>query len=436
MNPLPSSSGRVGWRVSAKFGADVSGRVLLLGLFVAAARVLPADDFGRYAFALAVGLVAAQLADSGLQVSLLRRLSAEADRGASGQALGSALRARLIAGLALGIGGGLLAASIGESPADSLALAAIAVAQIVAAQSELWLQVVRAAGRLELEAAAGLVGRALIVAPGVLALVGGGELPGLGLAYAVGSVMSVVVARLVANRFLEPGRQGWAGLRETYLEALPLAVAGAASLLMFRIDVLLLQWLRDSETVGVYSAAYRPFEAALLVPVAIMAAGFPRLVRVAADGRAFRGLAARLAGILVAGALGVGLFGWLAGPPLIGFLFGEPYAPSGELLRILVLALPAIYLNALLTQSLVALRRPWLVAASMAAALVANVAFNLVLIPPLGATGAAIATVIAETTLLIASLAAVVRLAQARRPWDAAVRGADRAREIYKARRD
>jgi O-antigen/teichoic acid export membrane protein len=358
--------------------------------------------------------VAAQLADSGLQVSLLRRLSAEHDRGASGQALADALRARLIVGLALGIGAALLAGSVGESPAVTLALAAIAIAQIVAAQAELWLQVARAAGRLELEAAAGLVGRALVAALGVLALAVGGELPGLGLAYLVGSVLSVVVARLVARRFLTIGRGtgGWASLRDTWLDALPLAVAGAASLLMFRIDVLLLQWLRDSETVGVYSAAYRPFEAALLVPVAIMAAGFPRLVRAAAGGPAFRALAWRLAGALLACAVAAGLFGWLAGPPLISFLFGAPYEAAGGLLRILVLALPAIYLNALLTQAIVALRRPWLVAASMATALVANVALNLLLIPQLGATGAAVATVIAETTLLVASLAALARISR------------------------
>jgi O-antigen/teichoic acid export membrane protein len=416
MSPLPRSSGRVGWRVSAKFAADLAGRLLLLGLFAVAARTLPADDFGRYAFALAIGLVAAQLADSGLQLSLLRRLSGEADRGASGQALGSALRARLVVGLALGIGGGLLAASVGESPIEAMALAAIALAQIVAAQAELWLQVVRAHGRLELEAVAGLVGRALVCVLGVVALVGGGELPGLGLAYAFGSVLSVGVARLVANRFLAPARgPGWAGIRATYLDALPLAVAGAASLLMFRIDVLLLQWLRDSETVGVYSAAYRPFEAALLVPVAIMAAGFPRLVRAAADGPLFRALASRLAAVLLACAVGAGLFGWLAGPPLIGILFGAQFAPSGELLRILVLALPQIYINALLTQAIVALRRPWLVALSMAAALMANVAFNLLLIPQLGATGAAIATVLAETTLLVASVASLAGLARAGR---------------------
>jgi O-antigen/teichoic acid export membrane protein len=419
MNPLPSSGGRVGWRVSAKLAADFAGRVLLLGLFVVAARILPGREFGQYAFALAVGLVAAQLADSGLQVSLLRRLSGETDRGASGQALSSALRARLVVGLALGIGGGLLAASVGESPVEALALAAIAGAQIVAAQAELWLQVARAYGRLELEAAAGLAGRALVCLLGVLALVGGGELPGLGLAYAVGSVLSIAVARLVANRFLEAAPVGrWAGMRETYLDALPLAVAGAASLLMFRIDVLLLQWLRDSETVGVYSAAYRPFEAALLVPVAIMAAGFPRLVRLAADGpgfRAFRALVGRLGTVLLACAIGAALFGWLAGPPLISFLFGAPYAASGELLRILVLALPQIYLNALLTQALVALRRPWLVAASMAAALVANVTFNLLLIPQFGATGAAMATVIAETTLFVASGLALLTVARRRR---------------------
>jgi O-antigen/teichoic acid export membrane protein len=398
----------VGWRSSAKLVADLVGRLLLFGLLVVAARILPTSEFGAYAYALATGLIAAHLADGGLQVTLLRRLSAPASAVEASDALGGALRARTAAVIVLGTAGALLAAIAGNSPLEAASLAAISISQPIASHGELWLQVTRAAGRLELEAAAGLAGRLLVALLGAVALVAGTGLGGLALAYLAATTVALLVARRTALRFVRPtSRGGWPQLRATYLESLPLAVAGVASLLMFRIDVLLLQWLRGADTVAVYTAAYRPFEATLLVSVAVMATAFPQLVRLSHDAPRFRDLALRAALVLLLLAAGVGIAGWIAGPPLLELAFGAGYAAAGDLLRILILAVPSIYLNALLTQSLIALGRAWWTTAAMVGALAANVVFNLVLIPSLGASGAAIATVIAESALTLLALGGI-----------------------------
>jgi len=81
--------------------------------------------------------------------------------------------------------------------------------------------------------------------------------------------------------------------------------------------------------------------------------------------------------------------------------FGDGFVASGDLLRLLVLGIPVMYLNSLLTQALVAVGRPWLLAGAMGLALVANVSVDLALIPAQGASGAAIGTVVAELALLV-----------------------------------
>lgn len=392
----------IGGQVAAKLTADVGGRLALLALLIVAARTLTTADFGAYAYALAIGVIASLLADSGIHISLVQSLSAGAGADAARAALGRAVRTRTAVGVVLGAGAALLAGAAGSSIAQSLSLAVVSGSPVVIAQAELWLQVPRASGRLHEEAAVGGFARASLFAAGSLALLVGAGVPGLAAAHGATAVATLVVARTVAMRLVRPAATGYrSAIRLTYAAALPLAVAGMASVLMFRVDAVLLQWLSGADTVAVYTTAYRSFEAALLVSVALMAAAFPRLVRVALDAAAFRAYFARTALTLIGLALVTSIGAWVLGPPLVSIAFGPGYDAAGDILRILVAGLTVIYLNALLTQSLIALGRAWHVALGMAIGLAVNVVLNIALIPPLGAAGAALATVVAETALFV-----------------------------------
>jgi O-antigen/teichoic acid export membrane protein len=388
--------------LSVKLLADVLGRAALLGLLVVAARTLSEAEFGRYAFAVGVGLIGAQLASGGLQVALLRRLSISASAPEDRVAYGAALRARAAAGVAWGIAAGVVAAVAASSVGEAGSLAAVAVSVVVASHGEIWLQVMRATGRLQTEAVAMLVGRMATAAGAATALLLGTGLVGLGVAYVIGSLISLGLARAISRRVLTPAAgTGWSGAWSWYRQSIPLAVASVTSLLMFRIDVLFLEWLRGPGTVGLYAAAYRPFEATLLVSVGVMAASFPHLARAASDPDEFRRFGLRIAALLLAAAVVVAALGWLLAPAVIEVAFGSPFAAAGDLARILAIAVVPMYLNALVTHGLIAVGRSWHVAVAMAAALAVNVAVNLALIPATGATGAAIATVAAEATLLV-----------------------------------
>ncbi|MBA2570977.1 MAG: oligosaccharide flippase family protein [Chloroflexi bacterium] len=401
MGPPSPTLRRIGTGVAAKFTSDVIGRLLLFALFVVAARLLTNADLGRYAFALAVGLIVLPLADGGLQLTLLRHLTAESPDG-GGRPMGAALAARTVAAVPLGMLGALAAAAAGDGFASGVALAAIVVAQVASGYGELWLQAARARGRLDLEAISGLGSRALLAVSGIAMLVAGGGLAGLAIAYAAASVGGLVIATAVGARFTSVMRPAsWRSVGSALREAAPIGAAGVLSLLMFRVDVLLLEWLRGPETVGIYSVAFRFFEASLILPVAVMAAGFPALVRAAADQGRFWRATRRIGAALLVTGFGVAAAGWVVGPGVVRVAFGDGFVASGDLLRLLVLGIPVMYLNSLLTQALVAVGRPWLLAGAMGLALVANVSVDLALIPAQGASGAAIGTVVAELALLV-----------------------------------
>jgi O-antigen/teichoic acid export membrane protein len=99
------------------------------------------------------------------------------------------------------------------------------------------------------------------------------------------------------------------------------------------------------------------------------------------------------------------------------FVFGEAYRASGQLLTVLAVAVPGHYLATsvgavLVTQNNMR-RKVWLMGLS---ALV-NLLLNLLLIPSFGMYGAAWATVISETVLVLAYLYAAGRYIFGARAW-------------------
>lgn len=410
MDPTDPRTSRVGLPVSAKFAADLAGRLLQFGLFIVAARTLAPADFGGYAFALAVGSVLGALADAGLQLTLLRDLSGTSERQTASRSLGTALVGRSLVAAPAGLVGVALGLAVDGPIERRAAVIVIVLSQILTSYADIFVQVLRSVGRLQLEAAVTLAARGVLVVAGSFVLLWGGGLVALAAVYAAIGLGWPALMAIVASRFVRPIRpDGLLPVITALRRALPIGVGIGVSLLMFRVDVPLLEWLRGPETVGLYSTAYRIFETAGLLSTAVMAGVFPNLVRAAPHPWIFGWQVRRWALLLAVMGLAATALGWILGPPVIRIAFGERYADAGPLLRILVLAIPPMFVSALLSQALIALGRPWRSTAAFGVALAVNVAVNLALIPSLGATGAAWATAAAETALVVGLSAGLLR---------------------------
>lgn len=169
----------------------------------------------------------------------------------------------------------------------------------------------------------------------------------------------------------------------------------------FRVDTFLLSFVSSDAEVGRYAVAYRVLEVLIVVPAYLMSTLFPEIARQ-------RPHSARLNEI-VQGALSsvalavvplVVIFVAFAAE-VVAVAGGPAYADSAPVLRVLAVAVALLFVNTVFFQSLVALNRQRNLFLLLLGVLVGNVALNLLLIPSLGAMGAAIALVATEGVVLV-----------------------------------
>ncbi len=227
--------------------------------------------------------------------------------------------------------------------------------------------------------------------------------------------------------------------RKILRETLPYALAAAVGLIYFRIAVVLMSYVSTDEETGIFSAAFRIVEVVGVLPWLLVSAGFPILARAARDDEARLGFALQrifevstLLGAFIALGLAVGA------PLAIEVVAGSDFESSVSVLRLQAAGLVTSFLMVTWTYALLSLKlyRPLLIA-NAAAAVMAVVA-TIALAPPLGAEGAAIATMLAEATLAGVSLVLLSRERPALRPHFGVVgegRGRRRGRRGRRAAR-
>jgi O-antigen/teichoic acid export membrane protein len=367
------------------------------------ARTLSPEAFGRWGYVLAGMTLVQVLADQGVEVAAVARMSA-APAAARG-ILGATLAWRVLVWLLLAIPvGAIVLPTLSASENGGLGAAGLAASGLVLVGASISLRGVRRArgdmiGMARTALADALVGgTAVIVAARA----------GVGIA---GLFATRVVASLAVTLtgMLGRDRPDFGGALRARMAAIgPVALPLAANALLIAIQTrgghLAAMSLAGATAVGLLGAAARVTEVLGVLPEGVLLALFPRMaaepdaaVRLAGDA------ARRLATVVLAPVvvLTIGATAIATG------LFGTSYAGAGP--AIAVLAWGALFtvtggvtLHALIARGA---ERPLVAANVVAAAL--GLALQVVLIPRLGVVGAAIATVttaaIGQATLLVPS---------------------------------
>jgi O-antigen/teichoic acid export membrane protein len=168
------------------------------------------------------------------------------------------------------------------------------------------------------------------------------------------------------------------------------------------IDTVILGILRTDAETGWYAASYRLYEGLTYAPSVLAAVLTPRLSYLFVHERAehrkllLRVLGAALALGIVLGALTV----WAANP-IVVTLFGPAYAPAAAPLKVLAGGALFVFGTWILNAAAISTNLDRRLLVTTIVGLTTNVALNLLLIPRLGITGAAWATVAAEALTLI-----------------------------------
>ena len=196
----------------------------------------------------------------------------------------------------------------------------------------------------------------------------------------------------------------------------PIWVAGLLMAIHWRLELVLLRRFSTDDALGAFGASFKLLEAVRLVPWLLCMAVFPELSRRAESGdRAFDAAYPFVLKILTLLSFPAAALMFWTAPFLIGMLYPREFTDAVLPLYWLSAAVPPLFLNGLFSYGVVARGKQPLMVAAFAAAAVLQAAAASLLIPRLGAVGAAQSFLVGEMALLIFGLLATTRgLAQLR----------------------
>jgi PST family polysaccharide transporter len=195
-------------------------------------------------------------------------------------------------------------------------------------------------------------------------------------------------------------------VRKLIRDAWPLAASALIIMAYMRVDQLLLGHLLGPEALGVYMAAVRLTEMWYVLPIALAASAFPHIVDARQRGEdAFLKAVYGLYRLLGSAAVLLSVVLALASGPIIAVLYGAQYADSAAVLRIYAWATIPVYLGMASERYLIASGHTGVALARTALGFATNIGLNLILIPRMGAIGAAWATAAAYFVSVFSLLA-------------------------------
>lgn len=393
-----SSRGRLSFLMSSGYATITAGSaVMLVALTMIAGRWLPASEYGKFSFAIALATIVETLMDIGLGPVTVRTVARD------GEGAGALFRHVLglkIAWGALGLAALLIAAPIMRS--DPTVIRACYLMGISSAIRSYVLSargLLQGLNRFDLETVTVVADRGLLLLLGTLVLVSGFGLYGLSVAFVVARllmfiVVTVIVKRVTGSAMPTYNRTVWIELQTA---ALPLGFFLITLTLYTYIDTVILGIMRTDAETGWYAASYRVYEGLMYAPSAFSTVLTPRFSQMFPnDPSGLRALFRRslLGSALMALMIGGG--GMLLARPMMLLFYGPAYEAAVAPLQVLAGGSLFVFCTWILHAAAISTNLDRRLVGTTAVGLVSNIALNILFIPRLGITGAAWATVIAE----------------------------------------
>jgi len=184
--------------------------------------------------------------------------------------------------------------------------------------------------------------------------------------------------------------------RTLFRMAIPLGATLVVNYLYFRLDVLLLGWLRDPEDVAIYGLAYKVIEAFIVLPSYFMITLFPEIARMGTKSERLRSVMSQALAVMELLAIPILLLTVALAEPTVRLIGGPEFEDAAPVLQILMIGLAISFLNGVYGNAIVALGRQSRLFWLSLLVLGANLAMNLVAIPLWGVEGAAAAVSASE----------------------------------------
>lgn len=377
---------------------------LLASFFVGAwvARSLGPEQYGLFSYSLSFAGLFSLLAGLGIDSIIARDLVKNPEK--NRELLGSGLVIKLLGGLVAWLVASGAAWFYIPSGLGQIIVSLIALSYVVGA-----FNIVDALFRARVESKYSVWSQIIAITVGsilkVIFIISGAGLVWLAVIYLLESIV-LATALFVSYRQRKLGIGQWQIsfrlVRSLLVSSWPLLLSGLSAFALLKIDQVMLGIYLDEVAVGLYAAAAKLSEIWYFIPGVICSSLFPAIVNAQlVDNRLYQKRITYLYGLLLTLAVLIALL--LSGSAgfLINFLFGGAFLAAAPVAAIYAWSTIGWFLAAGLWYKLMAENRLKLLFWSSFFLLIANISLNVFLIPWAGIRGAAWATVISYSLIIL-----------------------------------
>lgn len=403
-------------RIFKNIGFSFSSRIFIFAARIVVvsllARYLGQSGFGKYSYVFAFVAMFEGISDFGINTILIREVATDKldKRNLLGNALSFKVLLSCLTFLAIFTIVNLLEYSF-EIKYSILFLSAAIILNYLA---NTFFAIFRAYEKLEYESLLIFIDRGVYLALIIFIVATRNSFLSIFLAYLAAVLVKLGWGiYLTTKRFLKPRLEAHL-LKWKYLikESWPMGLFLLLNIIYLRVDIIILNHYLASREVGIFAGAYRIIDAAMVLPVVILAAIFPVISKLAASNKDSLGIFIRGAfKAFVAIALPLAISIIFLSDYIIQIILGKEFLEASNVLRLLSFALILMFFNYLFCHILNAIHRQKWFTISLGTALVLKVYLNFALVPKMGYIGAAIATVVSEFFIFILGLFLVIKFA-------------------------
>ena len=377
---------------------QVGSRLIRAAIIIYAARILGAAEYGVFSYVLSLAGFFTIFADLGVSPLLTREIAGRPDKRATYFASAFWLKNILLAITAVLI--------IFAAPKFSNIEAAVALLPFVALLvlfdnfRDFTFAYFRGIEKMEREAILTVIMNTAIAVAGFIILRFYQTAGALLFSYIASVAILSVVAFYFVKNFIKGIFKNFDKeiFKQFFHDCWPLAFSGLFGIFMLNIDIVMLGWWRTAEEIGYYSASQRIVQILYTLPAILASAIFPAAARFIKQNETekARGLSEKSMTFLYLIAIPLTIGGIILGVPIIKFVFGEEYLPASASFQILIATLLIHFPGAILGNLIMAHNQQKRLVKYVAIGSASNIVFNVLLIPPFGIVGSAIATLISQ----------------------------------------
>jgi O-antigen/teichoic acid export membrane protein len=365
-------------------------------------RYLGAEGFGILSFALAFTGIIGVSADLGLSTLIVRELAR--DKSLTGKYFGNVAVIKVIL-VIITYGFIVLAINLlGYPELTKKVVYLIALSVVFNSFTSMFYSIFQAHEKMEYRSLGQILNSILLLLGTLIAIDQGFSVAGFASIYFSASFVILVYTFFIyILKFFTPKKEidirFW---NPTVKKALPFFLSAVVDIIAFRIDIVMLSFMKGDSVAGWYGAAYRLMEVLLFIPAAFAGSIYPVLSKAFVSSHNFLQSAYQKSFhyLFIIG-MPIAIGTTLLSDKIILFIYKADFVHSIIALQILIWTIPIIYLTYISGTILAAIDKQSIALKINFLCMVLNIVLNFILIPKYSLLGASIATVITSLLALI-----------------------------------